>query len=563
MLIAALTYADVSAIAAPVRVRARTALTGHVLRSPQGLSLRGRLTDDQEAPVSGAPVHAHIKGLEPRVVRTGEDGTFELTISAGDISSLADVHGDSLPWRLEFAGGPNFGSVIRTGDLDLKRTPTTLSARSDRTEVTLDDTPVTIEVSIRGGERTVASVPIHLRVADGPELVGDTDEQGRVAFLLRPDSVGAFGRVRIRARFPGNSDFAPSQSETSLLISRATRLTLRAGREGDTRDGRYRFSGRLVDERGPLPGSTVGIVVLSSDGSTVLERCQRTALTDDRGVFLVAVAAREFLGFDGDTVEVQAVFQPASPELQAARSERAVIPVPGPPGVPLSWYFACLAIAAGLVLLAIVVHLRLWLHLRHAWKQRRLRRHVVEVEDGVVQLMPVSPGRPRGRRDWVAGLAVDRDTGLPVKAANVELSCDGRAVDTDAAADGSFALGPLEAGIWTMRITGLGLVPREARLRLPHGGELDRMNVRLVSVRGRMRDVFTGGVRRQTTDVRWGHDTPSEMEQAARASAPTEFAAPLAQLRRLVEDAWFSSSPPALEDVTTAEHLGKELEGVP
>jgi hypothetical protein len=560
-LAAALLVAEFSAIATPVRVRARTTIEGHVLRGPEGLLLRGRLVDDREMPVTGAPVHARIRGVEPQIVRTGTDGGFELAIALDDVETLARLHGDSLPWRLEFAGGPNFGAVARGGQIELKRTPTMTSVELNRRETTLDAGPVSIDVSVVAGTTRMARVPIHLRVDEGPELVGDTDGQGRVAFLLRPSTVGAVGRVSIHARFAGGAQFAPSQAETTLVISRTTRLTLRAGREGDTRSGRYRFSGRLVDENGPLVGKTVGIVVSAGDGARVFEQSQRSALTDARGVFLVAVEAREFLDFDGDSVEVQAVFQPALLELQPARSERAIIPVPEPPGVPMSWYFACLAAAAVLVLIAVLLHLRFWLHARRLWARRRLRRHVVGVPDGVVEPLVGPSDRVRGRRDWVVGIAVDQDSDEVLPGVEVSLSGD-QALQVVADHTGRFEFGPLPAGPWELRITGVGLVPRSARLRLPHGGELDGMNVRIESVRGRVRDIFARGVEPFATGLRWGIDTPSEMERAARRRAPG-LAAPLAQLRGLVEDAWFSRRPPTLEDVHAAERVEGELEVSP
>ncbi|MDP6944850.1 MAG: Ig-like domain-containing protein, partial [Myxococcota bacterium] len=511
-LVAALLWADVGAVAAPLRVRARAVVTGHTLRSDTGLTLRGRLADDLDAPIAGALVHARIEGMEPRTVRTGSTGTFELKIASDDVSALAARHGDRLPWRLEFAGDPNFGSVLREGHLELRRTPTSTLLEVDKREMTLDDGPVTIDVTINGSGGPLANVPVHLRVARGPELVGDADERGRVAFLLRPSTVGAFGEVTIQARFAGDARFAPSQAVASLVVSRATRLTLRAGREGDTRSGRYRFSGRLTDERGALAGRTVGVVVSAGDDSASTERSQRSAVTDARGVFIVAVEAREFVGLAGESVEVQAVFQPSGMALEAARSDRALIPVPEPPGVPVSWYFACLAGAAGLVLFGVAFHLRFWLHLRQLWSRRRLRRHIAGAEADMVQPVVRTSTTERGRRDWIVGVAVDRDTGHAVDGVTVSLVGQEGAGFSAKTVEGRFALGPIPAGSWLLRLTGDGLMPREARLRLPHDGELDGMTVRIESVRGRVRDLFAGGVRRFAAHVRWGMHTPAEME---------------------------------------------------
>ena len=71
---------------APMRVRSRSVMESEVTRTAQGLALRGLITDDRGGPVSGAPIHARIHGLESRVVRSSEEGAFELQIAKRTLS---------------------------------------------------------------------------------------------------------------------------------------------------------------------------------------------------------------------------------------------------------------------------------------------------------------------------------------------------------------------------------------------------------------------------------------------------------------------------------------------
>ncbi|MGB0591255.1 MAG: hypothetical protein ACPGU1_16380 [Myxococcota bacterium] len=545
---------------APVRVRARTQMTAHVLLADQGLALRGRLADDTGAPIVGGPVHARIEGLETRVVRAGADGEFELTISGPDVAQLAKAHGEQLTWTLSFAGGPNFGPIERSGVMELRRAPTRLTIGLDRAETTLDEGPVKVEVTLQSDGKAVGNVPIHLRVGQGPALVGDADRQGRIAFLVNPSSISRFGRVVVEASFPGDGRRASASSRVSLLVTRATRLTLRVGREGDSYSGRYRFSGRLSGEMGAMPGRMVAIVCRSSGDGAVAPQTQRAVLTDANGVFLVAIEAREFIDFDGGAVEVQAVFEPPELSLQVARSERAIIPVPALPGVPWSWYLACLVSAAVLALVALAFHLRVWEYLRRAWQRRRLRRHLPGQSVTLFSdELPVEAGYI-SRPDWIAGVVVEREGGRPLHDVVVSVQCDTEVHEVSPGADGLFVIGPLKKGRWLLSIKGPGLLPVAAELQLPHSGELDRMTVRMESVRARVRDVFLSRLAPRTSGQGWGFETPEGLARRD-AKANPEHADMVQDLKVLVERTWFKPDPETLDDVRMAERLSGTHEG--
>jgi hypothetical protein len=544
----------------PVRVRARSDMEAHVLRSDQGLALRGRLADDAGLAIVGGPVHARIQGLEARVVRTGQDGGFELTISGSDATALAEVHGDRLTWALAFAGGPNFGPSEASGAIELRRMPTQLVVQLDRSETTLDEGPVTVEVAVKSGGKPVGSVPIHLRVGQGPELVGDADSQGRIAFLVRPSTIRRLGRVEVEARFAGDVTHSSASGKVTLIVARATRLTLRVGREGDSTSGRYRFSGRLSGEQGALAGRMVAIVCRSSDDGGGDAQTQRAVLTDTNGVFLVAIEAREFQMFGGEAVEAQAVFEPPELSLQVARSERALIPVPGLPRVPWSWYLACLVSAGGLVLFAVAIHRRFWEYLWRLRRRRRLRRHLpgeaLELLSEGDTHLPFVTTRP----DWLAGVVVERESGRPLHDIVVTVRQGGEVHEVAGDREGRFALGPLAKGSWRLSVVGPGLLSVTAELLLPHAGELDRMTVRMESIRARVRDAFLGRLTPAKPGGGWGFETPATLATRDAQANPEQTEA-IDGLKQIVERVWFEPGMETLDDVRIAEKLGGTTQG--
>ena len=553
-----------TAQAVPLRVRAQSAVTVRVARRPEGLVLLGRLVDDRGEGLEGEDVHASVVGLADRTVRTGDDGRFELLIAARDVSALAATRGERVGWTLAYAGTATFGPASGEGMLDLRREPTWLSLDVDPAVTTLDTDTIAIRVGLEAGSGAVGRVALQLAVADGPELVGDTDLEGQVVFLLRPDALERAGRFAVRAAWVGDHRYAPADAVATLRVLRPTRLTLRVGREGDLRTGRYRFSGRLSDDRGPVAGATVALVAQRVGGADadIGVRSENLAITGADGVYLVGIDARRFARGPVGTLDLHAVYHPTDGVHGAATSRAARIPLPGPPGVPLSWYLAAVAASLGLMLLALAIRLRFWrelLVILRRWRRPRRSQATGETAPTLV----IAPGTGDDlRQDWVAGRVVDAHSGRGVVAARVELEpgeASGPSMSAVTLGGGRFALGPLASGSWSLSLSCSGYLPRRTSLESPHDGAFDGATLALVSARGRVRDVFARALARVHVPFQWGVDTPSEATRDLQLADPSVRRA-VDALRVMVEQVWFAQATGEVADVQDAERLLGEIE---
>ncbi len=552
------------ALAVPLRVRAQSRVSVRVTRRPDGLVLRGRLADDRDRGLEGEDVHASVAGLADRTVRTGDDGQFELLITARDVTALAATRGDRVDWTLTYAGTATYGPATGGGVLDLRREPAWVALEIDPAVTTLDTDTISIRVGLEAASGPVGRVALQLAVADGPELVGDTDLDGQVVFLLRPDALERAGRFTVRAAWAGDHRFAPADAVATLRVLRPTRLTLRVGREGDLRTGRYRFSGRLSDDAGAVAGATVALVARRVDGvdDDGGVRSETLAITDDEGVYLVAIDARRFARGPAGTLDLHAVYQPTDGVHGGSTSRAARIPLPGPPGVPLSWYLAAVAASLGLVLLALAIRLRFWrelLAMARRWRHRPRSRPAEETSPTLV----IEPATGADLRvDWVAGRVVDAHTGRGVVGVRLALTPEGDELDPDdglTAAAGRFAIGPLTPGTWRLTLTRAGYMPRHTGLCVPHDGALDGATLALVSARGRVRDVFGRALGRLQVPFRWGVDTPTEATVGLELNDPAVRAA-IEALKDKVEQVWFAQARADVADARDAERLLSELD---
>ncbi|MCB9728965.1 MAG: DUF4129 domain-containing protein [Deltaproteobacteria bacterium] len=541
--LACLALAD--ADAAPLRVRGHSALELRVERAPQGLYLRARLTGDEGAPLADQAVQVSVEGLAGRTFLTDAEGRFELLIAATDARNLAETLGERLAVELSYEGDATWGPAQQTEALELRREPTWVELELDPPRAGLQDAQVAVRAAIQSADGPVGEAPIRLQVGDGPELTGDSDASGQVTFLVRPASLDRAGAFTVRAAYGGDHRYAPSEAASVLRVMRPTRLTLRVGREGDERSGRYRFSGRLSDDRGGVPDATVAIVAGVAGQQAASET---VAVTDADGVYLAAVDVRELASRVQGVVEVRARYLPTDGLRSPAESPAARIPVPPPPGVPLGWYALALTLAAANLLLVGAVRQRLlaWLSgLRERWRAAPESGPVLGAEPALV----VAPARGADlRKDWLAGSVVDAHHGRTLVRAAILLRREDDGSELRAAPQhGRFAMGPLPPGAWRLMLSAPGYLERETPLQIPHDGSFDGATLALVSVRGRVRDLFVAGMARLGHRVRWGIETPAEA--ARRVSADPAAAA----LREAVEQAWFGADAPDADAARRAE----------
>ncbi len=565
LLAASLTQA---ALAVPITVRARTSLEVRASREPTGVALRGHLRDDRGRPVGAETVHVALTGFEVRAVRTFADGAFELTVRDDDLAAVEARHGARLAYAVRFEGDPDHGPASASGHVDLRRHTTWLDLTVDPAAVSIDADRLMVHIALHAESGPVAAAPVRVQVADGPELLGETDAQGLARFLIRPALLGAAGRYALRARFTGDHRFAPAEAATSFRVQLPTRLTLRVGREGDAATGRYRFSGRLIDGDGPLAGATVAILagpVTADPGADDAPDAPRPWLvttTDADGIYLAAVDARALFDAIDGALEVRAVFRPSDTLHVPAVSRPIVIPVPPPPGIPARWYLAGLLWVVGALAAAHVVRNRSWRALRLRWRFRRRRRPGADPVPALVDppfvLGAASPA-DSARLDVVAGRVLDAHTQAPVPGLSVRLvGGDGQLLAGTTDAFGRFELGPAPPGSWRLDVTGADYLPRHLVTGLPHTGALDGATFAVVAIRRRVRDLYARALARAAGRLRWGHDTPAEALTTARAD-DDRLAEALVALERLTEHAWYAPHSLRAQDAEDASRLLEQI----
>ncbi len=591
--------------ALPLNIRAKAKVELDHRRTREGLELLGRLTDDRGDPIADERISLELGGREPEAFVTGEDGSFVFNLDRKTAATLERAHGTAVPWSVRFPGSRRFGETVSEGALDLSRRSSRLTlsitgndivkpaaastapspgssgddptTRSGVLRVPLGGSPMSLAVRLEDAlERSpIAESEIRLKVGAGSELVGATGTTGQATFVLRPELLEAGGRYRITARFEGDLAYVPSVAELDLEVLLPTRLTLRVVREGDEKNGRYRFSGRLADQNGPLRDAVVAIEAWVADAAgkptdAATPAFTRLQATGPDGLFVTAIDASELHDKKLRRLLVAATFQPAATPHSATRSRPVLLEVPGPPGIPLRWY----ALALG-CLFAVVA-------LARAHKSGALARAWAAIVQWVNALgdrwrtpaPPLArPGEPAfvsadpdtrrtvGRGDHLAGRIVDADEGKGLVATITARTSDAL-LATTSGPDGRFELGPLPAGAYLVEVAAPGYLPRELALQVPHAGAYDGARWALVAVKRKLRDIFGETVGGLGVDLAWGRQTPREALESAlnRHSDRPLVEPPLAELTGLVERAHFARIPAGVTEVDRARTLQRQVE---
>jgi hypothetical protein len=543
--------------ATPLQVRARTQLDVRLTTTDEGLMLDGRLQTDLGRGLGLAEVRIQVADAPTRTVATEDDGRFRAPIALPRRPRSAGPTGSSARWRAFYDGGPEAGPCQAKGVIEDGRAPSRIELKLVPSTTSLFGKPIQARVSVRGEGTSVGSVPVFLRVGSGAELVGATDARGEVVFLIHPALLDHQGRISVLARFPGNHRYGPHEVQRALHILQPSRLTVRVAREGGLERGRYRFSGRLADHRGPMASAAIALIASPSDGSQG-EPGLRDAVTqtDAQGRFVFAVPTQSLSRGEPTTLEAQVVYVAGDGLHLPAASPMIRVPVPGPPGVPIRWYGG-VALLALVLLLGLQVlrgdHLRRWLA---QLTERRRAAQLVLVVDGDAALQPVSPKRP----DWLTVIPVNAQDNAPLSPDVLHTTC------TDA--DGAPVLGrpdvpgqwgPLQPGDYTLRSESPGYLPLSRSVTVPHDGSLDGLRLPLTAVRGHVLGAFVRGLARFGVRLRWGYETPNEA-MARCVELDGDAGSALRALHEETEGLWFAGRQAAPSHARQADALLETVE---
>jgi hypothetical protein len=543
--------------ATPLQVRARSELTARVDEAPGGVILRGHLRADDGVPIGGVGVRVRLKGAKPRVSLTRDDGSFEIALSLSGPAEASAKLDPTITWEAEFDGDENSGPVRLSGVLEGARRPSDIDLTIEPRVLSLDSPAARARVSVRAGESPMGSVPVFLRVGEGAELVGATDSEGDVVFLVHPGTLDQQGRLAVSARWAGDHRYGPARVDRNMRVERPTRLTLRVAREGDLDTGRYRFSGRLGDHRGAIAGATIALKYEREDSEAGSEPTSGAlARTNERGHFVFAVSTHELSGEDPSVVKASVVYVPGDAVHAGAVSASSRLPVPGPPGVSARWYVAVTMLALALLILLDLIRSGGL----GGWASATLWRSLPGRGSGSTPEHASEPSKRPMRGDWVTTRLTDARTGVALEEVTGSTLTLVRTIDGDEVAPDDLGnhWGPLASGDYRLSVEVPGYLGQSVDFAVPHDGSLDPLHRRLVEVRGHVLLTFIRALQRLGVRFRWGRETPSEA--MARCLAVGEARHALQRLHQDTEALWFADRRAVSSDVERADLLLAKVE---
>lgn len=523
------------ALSAPIAIRARTSVTLEHRRTAEGLAITCRLVDDLRHPLPRETVSFELPDRPPEILTTDADGTISLLLDKAALSALERAHRHVVPWTLRYAGTRRFGEALAEGRLDLSRAPSRLRLTlPDQAPIVSPDAPITLDVALEDLDPTrppgpLSGAAILVTVGTGRELSGTTGSTGRVSFIVPPDLVATGGRFVVAARFLGTALHTPSEDTLTLTVLRPTRLTLRVVREGEGAHARYRFSGRLADQDGPVAGHVVALAIADTPAFQPL-----ALATDPNGLYVGAIDESELRTMKLDRAAFSARFEPPPGLYARAASPPVTLELPAPPGIPVAWYLAVFLI--GGLAFTLVHTFRTGLLRRALASLRALQGPLKPARQAPVPPLPAPSSAP-----GLAGQVVDRHTRAPLRASittpTARLQCD---------QDGCFTL--REATPLELAVSAPGYLPRTLTVATS-----THLAIELVSVAAEVRSTYLQAVAALGTPTVWGRETPRE--SAARLAAR----APLGELVAIVEAVHFGAEMPTPRQAEQAHRLATSL----
>lgn len=207
---------------------------------------RLRILDDAGAPVPGLVLR----------VESGDGSVRAVVVDASGIARIPGAHDAArIVARVLFGGNDTFGPLEAAIDEGI--------VRASRIELA-SPAAATLGSDVRVVARLLAAngTPIPGRrievVWDDASAAGRTDARGDVSLGLGLPWDASPGSRALRASFPGDDEWAPSEAVTSLVARRATRIVV----EVADRDGRPVVSARLVDVADrPVPRASLSVLI--------------------------------------------------------------------------------------------------------------------------------------------------------------------------------------------------------------------------------------------------------------------------------------------------------------
>lgn len=456
--------------------------------------------------------------------------------------------------KLDFDGDPLYvAAKPKARSVDLSKDALTLTLNSPPlVDIGGRPFPVVVTAKHDGG---VANLHVKLQVRRGDKVIktlrGLTGPDGHWKIAVAPRALAQAGEVLLVVTTPVTRRFNAARTAQRVTLFTRVKVTFGSSKKRARIGSKVTLRGTVTDSLGPV---STGIVRITAGPQRLT-----ATLTDGKGRFSTTVELRKVgLG----KLRLRAHYVPRTGWRKAGSSKVVILHVEPAKPIPLAYFLIPAGITVLFLLTLLVVRKRPWegLRKRLAWRQ------------GQGKKLPETGGIELGkRRSFSALFAVDHlsvsgtvvdlyeqkplcDAKIYLRPADANLSVQSTSTD----ASGRFELSDLSEGTYNLVATVPGWIPQSLMVELPHKGELHGLNIRLQSVRVRVMQIYTDVVRFLLPDpelVRYW--TPDESTRHVLGHTPS--APPgLSSLTALTQHVYYSSEPPEVETVSTAESLAHD-----
>lgn len=545
-------FGATNAAAAPlITIKGRTTLrVVGIYPGDDGAILVGRLLDrDLDTGIAGRVVRVELLHEGRRQTfraQTDAEGEFRITLPPGLQTYQVEAR---------FTGDDSYAADAPPPEaLDVTKLTPEIGLEMDR-ELDLSQPQHRLELVTRAEGRNV-SLPVSVRLEGSGELARvTTDENGRAALSIPTERLGTPGPLTIVARFAGNGELNPTRAQHEALLVSSVTLTMQAERTAVQPEEKLRLTGSVSDARGALDGATIGLEAMGRHVASTLS---------ERGRFRFELRAEDF---PPGPVDLVARFSPTVLWRRPAASPSVQVTVLPPTPIPPRLYLIPVVMTA-LIMLALLA-VRFWPDLR--LREPREQEESPAPDDPAPE--PIESGVRLSRtslRSFVKPAfdlhgtvwnPVDRK---PVAGARVLLRRDEDSVEVLALTSdqtGRFGAKDLPAGTLRVEVSKPGFVSESFRAQIPHRGNLHGLRVDLVEVRVRLLEIYrTRAVSLLPRQKLWARWTPRELCHHVGSRAGRRDPG-LEGLSRLLEQAYWSATPPGEALLTRARSLADEILG--
>jgi len=454
--------------------------------------------------------------------------------------------------KLDFDGDPLYVAARpKARSVDLSKDALALTLNSPPlVDIAGRPFPVVITARHEGG---VDKLHVTLQIRRGKKVIqtlrGLTGPDGNWKLAVDPRSLGKAGEVLLVATTPVTPRFNAARTAQRIAVFTRVKVTFSVNRRRARIGSTITLRGTVRDSLGPVAS---GIVRLTARG-----RRLTATLTDSQGRFSTKVELRRMgLG----KVPLRAHFVPRTGWRKAGASPVVLLVVEPAKPIPIAYFLIPAGITLLFLLTVLVVRRRPWEALR---KRLAKRQEAKRAETGGIELGKRRSFSSLFAEDHlsVVGTVTDLDKREPLGGARIYLRPANPRQDmreTTSDDQGHFELGELSPGTYNLVATAPGWIPQSLMVELPHRGELHGLSIRLQSVRVRVMQIYTDVVRYLLPEpelVRYW--TPEEATRHVLGKAPIPPTG-LSSLTALTQHVYYSSEPPEVETVSSAESLAEK-----